>query len=225
MVHMNLLSDLLAIDPASPRLTVYNETNGSRLDFSAITLDNWAAKVANMLRDELELEEGATIAVELPSSWQAVAIVLGALAAGISVSFNPSEGDAFFTSATHNGEELRSYADSVGATGEIVLVTDDPMGRGVEETGQELSVGTIDFAPTVRFFGDQFMEPGRPIRDFATGSLADGARVLGTGWTTWDEFTEQIINPLSAGGSAVIVSGPVDVDRLNHIREVERVTH
>lgn len=221
MVVMELLSSLLSSDPATPRLTVYNESNGSRLDFSAVTLDNWAAKVANMLRDELELEEGTTIAVELPSSWQSVAIMLGALAAGINVSFNPAEGDVFFTSADEN---VREYADSVGATGDIVLVTDDPMGRGVEETGMVLPVGTVDFAPTVRFFGDQFPEPGQPLSSFSTSTAPEGARILSTGWNTWEEFTEQVINPLSAGGSAVIVSGPVSAERLEHIRKVEKAT-
>lgn len=221
MVCMELLSDLLKSDPASPRLTVYNESDGSRLDFSAVTLDNWAAKVANMLRDELELDTGTAIAVDLPSSWQATAIILGALAAGIEVTFNPAEGDVFFTSADEN---VREYADSVGATGDIVLVTDDPMGRGVEEIGMSLPVGTIDFSPTVRFFGDQFLESGQPLSSFANCTATQGARVLSTGWTTWEEFTEQVIDPLSAGGSAVIVNGPASTERLEHIREVEKIT-
>lgn len=221
MVGMELLSDLLKSDPASPRLTVYNESDGSRLDFSAVTLDNWAAKVANMLRDELELDTGTAISVDLPSSWQATAIILGALAAGIEVTFNPAEGDVFFTSADEN---VREYADSVGATGDIVLVTNDPMGRGVEEIGMSLPVGTIDFSPTVRFFGDQFLESGQPLSSFANSTATQGARVLSTGWTTWEEFTEQVIDPLSAGGSAVIVNGPASTERLEHIREVEKIT-
>ena len=88
---MNLLSTVLQADPATPRLTLYDETTGARLDFSGITLDNWAAKVANMLREELDMEEGSTIACVLPVSWQAVVIVLGAMAAGVNVTFDPSD--------------------------------------------------------------------------------------------------------------------------------------
>lgn len=225
MVGMILLNDLLSHDPATPRVTVYNESTGSRLDFSGITLDNWAAKVANMLRDEFDMEEGSTISVDLPSSWQAVAIVLGALAAGINVSFNPAEGAVFFTSFTKDcsDDDFRAYADSVGAVGDIVLVTDDPMGRGVEEIGHSVPVGAVDFAPTVRFYGDQFPEEGPAISTFATESLEPGTRLLSTGWHTWEDFVTQVINPLAAGGSAVIVTDASE-QRLSNIAETEKVT-
>ncbi|HHU67066.1 MAG TPA: TIGR03089 family protein, partial [Corynebacterium sp.] len=36
---MELLAHLLRTDPSTPRLTVYNESTGARLDFSAVTLD------------------------------------------------------------------------------------------------------------------------------------------------------------------------------------------
>lgn len=225
MVDMILLNDLLSQDPASPRLTVYNEATGARLDFSGVTLENWAAKVANMLRDEFDMEEESTISLDLPSSWQAVAIALGALAAGIDVSFNPAEGAVFFTSFTKDcgDDDFRAYADSVGASGDIVLVTDDPMGRGVEEIGHVVPVGAVDFAPTVRFYGDHFPEDGQPISSFATSSVEPRSRVLGTGWHTWDEFVAQVINPLAAGGSVVIVTD-ASVERLNNIAEIEKVT-
>ena len=52
---MELLAHLLHADATSPRLTVYNETTGARMDFSGQTLDNWVAKIANMLEEELDL--------------------------------------------------------------------------------------------------------------------------------------------------------------------------
>ena len=51
--------ELLAhLSPTEPRVTVYNEALGSRVEFSALTLTNWAAKVANMLREECDLTPG-----------------------------------------------------------------------------------------------------------------------------------------------------------------------
>ena len=50
---MSIMAPLVASQPSSPRLTVYDETAGTRMDFSALTLDNWAAKIANMLDEEL----------------------------------------------------------------------------------------------------------------------------------------------------------------------------
>ena len=87
---MELLAHLLNADAATPRLTVYNESTGARMDFSAQTLDNWVAKIANMLEEELDLEADSTIAIDLPSSWQAAVVALGALASGPSYSFGES---------------------------------------------------------------------------------------------------------------------------------------
>ena len=48
---MSLLQPLLASDPASPRLTVYDEDRGTRMEFSAQTLDILASKVVNILEE------------------------------------------------------------------------------------------------------------------------------------------------------------------------------
>ena len=82
---MELLQHLLSADASAPRLSVYNEADGTRMDFSAQTLENWTSKIANMLLEELDLEPGtdSRILIDLPVSWQAAVIALGALAAGI----------------------------------------------------------------------------------------------------------------------------------------------
>lgn len=217
---MQLLSHLLATDPASPRLTVYNETTGARLDFSAITLDNWASKVGNMLLEELDLEEDSTIAIDLPVGWQAAVIVLGALATEVKVTFGhegAADADVVFTSPDRF--EINS------GHGDVVLVSDDPFGRGVVESGDQLPQGAIDFGPTVRFYGDQFFNPTRSLPEIIGESGATPkARVLSTGWSDADSFTQQVLVPLAAGGSAVVVAGMADTDRLDQIAQSEKVT-
>lgn len=214
---MELLAHLLTTDPAAPRLTVYNETTGARLDFSAQTLDNWAAKVGNMLLEELDLESGSAIVLDLPVSWQAAAIVLGALAADVRWSLGPEEdADVVFTSPS-------SYANWENSSADVVLVTDDPFGRGVVETGGSLPGGAIDFGPTVRFYGDQFYGPAPALVDVVATS-APPERVLSTGWTTAEGLVRAVLEPLSAGGSAVVVSGLVDAGRLDAIAKAEKVT-
>lgn len=217
---MQLLSHLLATDPASPRLTVYNETTGARLDFSAITLDNWASKVGNMLLEELDLEEDSTIAIDLPVGWQAAVIVLGALATEVKVTFGhegAADADVVFTSPDRF--EINS------GHGDVVLVSDDPFGRGVVESGDQLPQGAIDFGPTVRFYGDQFFNPTRSLPEIIGESGATPkARVLSTGWSDADSFTQQVLAPLAAGGSAVVVAGMADTDRLDQIAQSEKVT-
>lgn len=212
---MELLAHLLRTDPSAPRLTVYNESTGARLDFSALTLDNWAAKVGNMLIEELDLDSSSRIVLDLPVSWQSVAIVLGALAADVEWGFD-GDGDVVFTSPD-------SFEEWTGPGRDIVLVTDDPFGRGVVESGGTLPAGAIDFGPTVRFYGDDFFGPAPALFDVV---IAAGTpeRVLSTGWTTEEGMVSAVLQPLSAGGSAVVVAGMVDAARLAEIATAEKVT-
>lgn len=236
---MDMLSHLLADDPASPRLTVYNEADGTRMDFSAQTTENWASKIANFLREELDLDESSVILCDLPVSWHTAMIALGALAAGISVRFATddaadlavdraaadtttdsgadlgAEPAVFFTSA----EKVAEYANH----GDVVVVTNDPFGRGLEEMGEPVPEGAIDFGPTVRFYGDFYPGPTRPLAEIVRPT-SDAQRLLSTGWTDWDSFTRQVLSPLAAGGSAVVVAGMASTDRLAEIAENEKIT-
>ena len=237
---MDFLKALLDQDPAAPRITVYTEATGARLDFSAQTLQNWVAKIANMLAEELDLEPGESIAVNLPVSWQAAVICLGALARGVDVQLStsantdtsagtdttdPSTPQVVFTSPER-------FEDFPGR--DVVLVTEDPFGRGVVESGGTLPLGAIDFGPTVRFYGDQYFEPTTPLPELvptnAAANIPDShsshsePRVLSTGWHDWDSFRANVLEPLALGGSAVVVSGLADDARLEEIRANEKAT-
>lgn len=229
MVPMQLLSDLLRQDPACPRLTVYNEANGSRLDFSATTLDNWAAKVANMLLEELDLTAGDTIALDLPASWHAAVIALGAFAAEVRVltvaELSPNDQPAVvFIDPARIDEAFTERFDDA----DVVAVGDDPFGRGVTETGGTLPEGFLDFGPTVRMFADQY-HLATPTLNEATGAPgfdpATSARTLCTGWSSLDEFFQKVFWPIAVGGSVVVVTGTEDPQRLSHIAAVEKVTN
>jgi len=217
---MELLAHLLHADAASPRLTVYNETTGARMDFSGQTLDNWVAKIANMLEEELDLEADSTIAIDLPSSWQAAVVALGALASGPSYSFGESAAlaDVVFTSPSRYpaAHDRQPQAD-------IVLISEDPFGRGVVESGGDLPTGAIDFGPTVRFYGDQYFGETQPLPELVTPPGC-AERLLSTGRRGKSSFTRAVLEPLAAGGSAVIVAGLCPASRLDEIAANEKVT-
>lgn len=216
---MELLAHLLTVDPARPRFTVYDEHTQSRLDFSAQTLDNWAAKVGNMLYEELDLAPGSHIAISLPSGWQSCVIALGALTAGVTYHFGEDPGA--------EAEVEFCTVDRVpeNPAGDLVVVTRDPFGRGVVETGGTLPPGTVDFGPTVRFYGDQFFSPTPRLADLAASSdLHAEARVLSTGWIDAPGFQRTVLEPLAVGGSAVVVSGMASEERLRSIAETEKTT-
>lgn len=214
---MTLFDALLTADPAAPRLTVYNEATGARMDFSAQTLDNWASKIANMLEDELDLEDGALLAVDLPASWQAAVIIFGAIAARIDVEFTDTPGthDAVFTSP-------EKYDDWAGAGMDVVLVSDDPFGRGIEESGGELPLGALDFGPVVRFYGDQYFGDSPALADVVKERTSE--RLLSTGWTDYPGFEATVLSPLAGGGSAVVVVGVASAERLDAIATSEKTT-
>ncbi|MGH3426631.1 MAG: TIGR03089 family protein, partial [Mycobacteriales bacterium] len=93
-----VLGPLLRADPARPRITHYDDAAGSRVELSGTTLANWAAKTANWLRDELDVQPGDTVAVMLPPHWQTAGALLGAWWCGATV-INPPVG----APATHCG--------------------------------------------------------------------------------------------------------------------------
>ena len=229
---MELLQHLLSADASAPRLSVYNEADGTRMDFSAQTLENWTSKIANMLLEELDLEpdSDSRILIDLPVSWQAAVIALGALAAGIP--FDMTDGaaaaeptpDDIAVVFTSPEAYLEANAGSASTPlVDTVLVTQDPFGRGVVESGGELPLGTIDFGPTVRFYGDHFYGSTTPLPELFPTDLG-AERVLSPGWSDTASFQRAVLEPLAAGGSAVIVAGLCSADRLEEIAANEKVT-
>lgn len=72
-----ILEPLLRADPVGPRITYYDDATGERIELSAATLANWAAKSGNLLRDELGAGPGSRVAVLLPAHWQTAAVLFG----------------------------------------------------------------------------------------------------------------------------------------------------
>lgn len=84
-MSINLYSNLLA-SGTSPRLTVWGSyAGGPRLDLSGKVLANHCAKIANFLAEELLLDEGDEIRVDLPGHWRLLTWHIGALLAGVRV--------------------------------------------------------------------------------------------------------------------------------------------
>ncbi|WJY66526.1 hypothetical protein CAQUA_09195 [Corynebacterium aquatimens] len=218
-----MLAPIFAADPASPRLTVYDETQGSRMEFSGVTLDNWANKIANMFTEEFDspAPDSPTVLIDLPVTWQCAVIILGAYAAGIVPCFEPGASDLESPGIVFTTEE---HQNNWPEATDVVVVSADPFGRGVVEVGGTLSPGAIDFGPTVRFYGDQFFGDGFPASHFAPTNPPTPSRTLITGWSTLSEFDDNVMAPLMGGGSVVIVTGMASTDRLAHIADTEKVT-
>src|SRR5215218_902097 len=103
-----LLTAALRADPSGPFLTFYDDATGERVELSLTSLENWVAKTANLLVDELDLEPGEPVAVDLPPHWQTVVIRLGVGVGGGVV--GPSGRIAFYA----EGAEVPDAEEVVG---------------------------------------------------------------------------------------------------------------
>ncbi|MDH6279432.1 TIGR03089 family protein [Prescottella agglutinans] len=224
-----LLDPILAADPAGPRITYYDDATGERIELSAVTLANWAAKTANFLCDEFALMPGARVSVLLPAHWQTAAVLLGAWWAGLEVTL---DADPDVDAALVTVDRLDDVAD----VPEVAVLSLDAFGRPVPD----LPVGLTDYATAVRVHGDQFRSvtsdsaalDGRRIDDVLASARAVAAeqsvtgsdRVLSTRtWTTADELIAGLVSVLAVGASLVQVSNPDDAALARRV-ESEKVT-
>src|SRR3954452_11141926 len=63
------LSALLRRAPARPLVTFYDDATGERVELSVATYANWVAKTAGLLQDELGVDRGGVVLVDLPTHW------------------------------------------------------------------------------------------------------------------------------------------------------------
>ncbi|NLG56032.1 MAG: TIGR03089 family protein [Rhodococcus sp.] len=225
-----LLSPILSVDAAGPRITYYDDATGERIELSALTLANWAAKTANMLRDEFGLTPGDKVAVSLPAHWQTAAVLLGVWWAGGEVLLDLSDvDDAAVALVTVD------HLESVDSVDEIAVLSLDPFGRPVPD----LPIGVTDYATTVRVHGDQFQTAGAgPVFDGLDADavleqaqaaarelgLSAADRVLATApWDTTEHLVQNFLAILAAGASLVHVANP-DADAQTRRVTSEKIT-
>jgi uncharacterized protein (TIGR03089 family) len=223
------LSPALTTDGSQPLITYYDDATGERTELSAITTANWAAKTANLIRDEFGLMPGDVVAVDLPAHWQTAAVLLGAWWAGVHVRVGYSDDAAL---AFCSMESLARVDDAP----EIAVVSLDPFGMPM----RDLPIGLTDYSASVRVHGDQF-RPGGPgglalddrsvdeVVAEATAFAADtgivaGSRIMSTRhWDSAGNLTVNLLATLISGGSLVQVVNP-DIPKLAARASSEKVT-
>jgi uncharacterized protein (TIGR03089 family) len=224
-----ILEPMLHTDPVGPRITYYDDAGGERIELSAATLANWAAKTGNLLRDELGAGPASRVAVLLPAHWQTAAVVFGVWWIGAEVLLEPGPADVALCTADRLDE-----ADQ--AAGEVAVLSLDPFGRPVDD----LPVGVTDYATAVRVHGDQIVAERRPgpalagrsveqvLDDCEASARAKGLtsadRVLSTAsWAQPAALVDGLLAILAVGGSLVQVAN-ADPAALPRRIETENVT-
>jgi uncharacterized protein (TIGR03089 family) len=226
-----VLDPMLQRDPVGPRITYYDDATGERIELSAVTLANWAAKTANLLRDELGAGPDTRIAVLLPAHWQTAAVLLGIWYVGAEAVLGPGEADVALCT-----QDRLAEADAAVGSGEIAVLSLDPFGKPVAD----LPIGVTDYATSVRVHGDQIVperNPGPALDGRSPSDVLDAAaasaaaqelraddRVLSTArWDTVDEVIDHLLAVFVAGGSLVQVANADDA-LLDRRRKMEKTT-
>jgi uncharacterized protein (TIGR03089 family) len=212
-----LLGPILRDDTARPLITFYDDADGSRIELSAATLANWAAKTANWLRDDCEVEAGDPVHVALPAHWQTAGALLGAWWCGAHIVDNP--GDAVVSLL---GPQAGVGDADVARVRAIVSL--DPLGRGLPTP----PAGFLDWTSEIRVHGDHFhpitpVPPdtpallGSPVAAVHAAALAraadlgirPGDRVLSTlEWALPDGLMDGLLAVLAAPASLVHCAHP-----------------
>jgi uncharacterized protein (TIGR03089 family) len=149
-VTQALLGPLLASGAPKPLITHYDDATGARIELSRATTANWAAKTANWLVDELDLEPGAPVLVALPAHWQTVGVLLGSWWCGAHITDDPQGAEVAFVAA--------SDLDRAKGAHTIAAVGLDALGAPV----RGLPDGVADYVSDIRVHGDDF-SPLSPV--------------------------------------------------------------
>lgn len=232
-----ILDPMLRADPVGPRITYYDDAvqpAGERIELSAVTLANWAAKTGNLLRDELAAGPASRIVVLLPAHWQTAAVLFGVWWIGAEVVLRGPADVALCTA-----ERLDEADSTVQPGGEVAVLSLDPFGR----PAPGLPIGVTDYATAVRVHGDQIIAERHPgpalagrsvdqiLADCENSATARGLtsndRVLSVlstaSWTTPGDMVDGLLAVLAVGASLVLVANP-DQGALQRRIETEKVT-
>lgn len=164
------LLTVLSSAGAHPRLTWYHPRSegGQRLELSGHVLAMHSAKAAGFLLSEIGATPGQTLAYSAPSSWRMLPWILGAWAAGLSVTPLTDQ-----VASTASGESRTPTAPTAPATPTaagldvVALLSEDPHAWAsfTEEHGWELiALARPDLA--TRF-------PGPPLPPDCLDAVAD----------------------------------------------------
>jgi uncharacterized protein (TIGR03089 family) len=153
-----------------PFLTWYDDARDQRVELSFKTFDNWVAKTANLLVEELGAGPGDRVAAVLVDHWQTVVVLAACWRAGAGVvAVDPDAGASVLAAALGAGgvaaafvredrvAEAAGVLEAAPATPALVAVTADLAGRSEHDLA-----AALNFTRVVPSMGDLFAAPADP---------------------------------------------------------------
>jgi len=230
-----LLEQRLRQDPTQPLVTAYDDETGERTELSVTTYANWVSKTANLLCDELGLDPGDTVRLDLPAHWLVPVFLGAAWSAGLAVTCDPDVDHV----ATVCGPT--SVGDAA-LRGEVIACSllpfavrfPEPLPPAVHDYGllwpgqSDVFVAVVPPTPdTVAWVASGPDEEARRHSDLlesaALGDVSAGVRLLTDVHPASEHGVPAFLGPLVHDGSLVLVRPPSDTDWTAR-REAERAT-
>jgi uncharacterized protein (TIGR03089 family) len=224
-----LLGGLLADGAARPLVTFYDDASGERTELSVTTYANWVAKVSSLLVDELEVEHGSRLLVDLPTHWLGTVVLGAAWNCGFEVVWD-GDADAVVTGPGGVGR-WGSVAGRIPVVASALQPLagrfPEPLPSAVHDLGVEVWAQPDAFVPWTPPDDDDLavagVSQGELWRAAAAGMLSGGGRLLSESNPASPSGLVSLTEPLACSGSLVLVVN-TSVDRRERIVADERVT-
>jgi uncharacterized protein (TIGR03089 family) len=227
----------LARDGSRPAVTFYDDATGERVELSLVTYANWVAKTAGLLQDELGLDRGARILVDLPCHWLATVWLGAAWSVGAVVVTGAAPDEGFIECVACGPGSVphhRTHGEPVLAMSLLPMAARfrDPLPAGVTDFGEVVWGQPDAFVPIdppeasdAAWERDGTAVGQEELLDRArTGRWSDaGTRLMTDTAPTSADGPEALLGPLLAGGGTVWVRN-ADPARWQTRAEQERVT-
>ena len=159
----DLLATLRTNNPTAPRLTWYGP-DAERVEFSGRVLENWVAKTANYLVDELDAEPGTVVDLDLPLHWRSLVWLLATWAVGATATVTNAAATPETTHrtdivATTNPTAAQLRFDGASPSPLVVAVALPALQMRWME---DLPARTLDYCGDVRAHADVFFADDAP---------------------------------------------------------------
>jgi uncharacterized protein (TIGR03089 family) len=225
-----VLSRLLATDPGRPLVTFYDDATGERTELSVTTWANWVAKVSSLLADELDVEHGSRLLVDLPSHWLGTVVLGAAWGCGIEVVW-----DGYADAVVTGPEGLVRWASDADRIPVVASALRPLAGRfpdgvppGVHDLGVEVWSQPDAYAawpgPAPEDPAVAGITQAELWRSAAAGDrVAAGGRLVSEANPASPSGLSSLTEPLVSHGSLVLVAN-VSAERLERIATDERTT-
>lgn len=163
------LTAQLRADAARPLVTFYDDATGERIELSVATYANWVAKTCGLVQDELDIERGGTVLLDLPTHWLAAVWLGAAWSLGLTVTTDPGADPELVVCGPDTTDRYADRADQRP----VVAVSLLPLGGRFTEP---LPPGVTDYGAVVLGQPDSFLPLDPPQGGDTAWSGPDGTR-------------------------------------------------